>query len=217
MKGLKVALIAYAAIQIIQGLILIIAPEWGGEILGFEEGPAYVQNYLALLGISGILVGVFLMIAARDPARNLLWVKYAIALAILMLAGNVYSLIRDFVTFGQAGIELPLMASSPWPFWCFIPGERQMAVSRRPPTKGETRNPPVTGSAMADIGRHHPNLPEQRFVIPVPGPSSSKSNGSLANSAAMCYDDLTGFSSGYQQSVSFPRYGHGLWMTPTLA
>jgi hypothetical protein len=119
MKGLKIALITYAAIQIVQGLILIIAPQWGGDILGFEKGPAYVQNYLALLGISAIVVGVFLMIAARDPMRNLLWVKYIIVLAVLMLAGNLYSVIRDFVTFSQAGMGIVIENPAGYPSACW--------------------------------------------------------------------------------------------------
>ena len=102
MKGLKVALIIYAAIGILQGLIIIFAPEQGGAMLGYAKGPAYVHNFLALLGLHMIVGGAFLIVAARDPIQNILWVQYAIALAILMVAGNVYSIMRGFVTFNQA-------------------------------------------------------------------------------------------------------------------
>ena len=105
-KGLKVALIIYAAIAIIQGVILISVPEQGGELLGFAKGPAYVYNFLALLSIYMIISGIFLIIAAKDPVKNIRWVQYAIALAILMVVGNVYSIVRDFVTFSQAGVGI---------------------------------------------------------------------------------------------------------------
>jgi len=122
MKGLKVALIIWAAAEILQGLVVIVAPEQGGSMLGFVKSPAYVNNFLALLGLHMIVGGVFLIIAARDPKRNILWVKYAIALVILMVAGNLYSIMRGFVTFNQAGMGLImdslfaviLLALYPW-------------------------------------------------------------------------------------------------------
>jgi len=102
-KSLKAALIIFAALAILQGLILIAIPDQGGAWLGFAKGPAFVYNFLALLGLQMIVGGFFLIIAAKDPIRNILWVQYAIALAILMVAGNGYSILRGYVTFKQAG------------------------------------------------------------------------------------------------------------------
>ena len=99
-------MIIWAAAEILQGLIIILAPEQGGSMLGFAKGPTYVNNFLALLGLHMIVGGTFLIIAARNPIRTILWVQYAIALAVLMVAGNVYSIMRGFVTFGQAGMGI---------------------------------------------------------------------------------------------------------------
>ena len=116
-------LIVWAAIGILLGLGMIFAPEQLGAMQGYEKGPAYVPYFLAMLGISYIVPSVFIIIAAvRDPLRHIMWVQLAISVAILMVAVDVYSIMRGFVTFNQAGMGIiidavffvALMALYPW-------------------------------------------------------------------------------------------------------
>jgi hypothetical protein len=109
-KGLKVAMIVYAAIGILFGLGYIFIPEQLGTMFGYEEGPAYVAAFAATIGVCLISACVFLIIAARDPLRNILWVKYAILFAILSLAAELYSTIRGYIDFSQSGMAIIIHA-----------------------------------------------------------------------------------------------------------
>jgi heme/copper-type cytochrome/quinol oxidase subunit 1 len=73
-KGLKVAMIIWAAIAILVGLAYIFIPRQLGEMGGFEKGPAWVAYILALLGICFVATGVFVIIAAaQSPMKNIMW------------------------------------------------------------------------------------------------------------------------------------------------
>ena len=109
-RGLKVALIVWAALGILLGLGLVFAPEQLGAMQGYEKGPAYVPYMLASLGGCFIAVSVFIIAAARDPLRHITWVKFAILWSILGAVIGLYSVIRGYVDFGQAGMGIILDA-----------------------------------------------------------------------------------------------------------
>ena len=109
-RGLKVVMIVWAAIAILLGLAYIFLPSQLGEMGGFEKGPAWVHYILALLGICFIVSGAFIIIAARDPLKNIRWVQFAIAVAILLVVVAAYSIMRGFVTFEQARMDIILFA-----------------------------------------------------------------------------------------------------------
>ena len=109
-KGLRVAMIIWAAIAILVGLAYIFFPSQLGEMGGFEKGPAWVLYILALLGICYIAIGAFIIRAARDPLKNILWVQFAIAVAILIVVIDAYSIMRGLVTFNQEGGPLIINA-----------------------------------------------------------------------------------------------------------
>ena len=59
-------------------------------MLGFEEGPAYIQYMGALLGLTLIVISIFLIAAARDLLKHIYWVKFAIWWAVSgVLAVNI--------------------------------------------------------------------------------------------------------------------------------
>jgi hypothetical protein len=105
-KGLKIVMIIWAAIAILMGLAFVFFPTQLGEMGGYEKGPAWSPYLHAMLGIAFIAIGAFVIVAARDPLRNIMWVQLVITLAILMVAVEVYSLIRGFVTFEQVGMSI---------------------------------------------------------------------------------------------------------------
>jgi len=120
-RALKVTMIVYAATGILFGMAFILVPRQLGAMLGHESGPAYVAALTAELGVSFISACIFLIIAARDPIKHILWVKYSILFAILMLASSLYSFVIGNLTFNQAGIGImhavfagALLAFYPW-------------------------------------------------------------------------------------------------------
>ena len=121
-KVLRVVMIIWAAIAILLGLVYIFMPTQFADMVGFEHGPISTLYLLGMLGVTFIAIGTFLIIAARDPLKNILWVKFAIAWAILAVAIEAYSIGRGFVSFAQVGTGLiidaifavALLALYPW-------------------------------------------------------------------------------------------------------
>lgn len=107
LKALKVTMIVWAVFHIILGLAFIFIPQRLGEMFGYTtEGPEYMLSFLASLGVAMIAPAVFVIVAARDPIRHILWVKFAILCAILHLVIELYSVIQGYVTFGQAATAI---------------------------------------------------------------------------------------------------------------
>jgi hypothetical protein len=103
-KGLKVAMIIWAAIAILVGLAYIFIPRQLGEMGGFEKGPAWVAYILALLGVCFIASGAFVIVAAvKGPLKHIKWVQFAIVVTILISVVAASSIMRGLVTFGQEG------------------------------------------------------------------------------------------------------------------
>ena len=121
-KPLKVTMIVYAVIGIVSGLAYIFVPRQLAAMFGFEAGPASVAALTAALGVSFVAACIFLIIAARDPLKHILWVKYAIVLAILSLAAQLYSFILGYINLEaaltpiiiHAIIAAALLAFYPW-------------------------------------------------------------------------------------------------------
>ena len=110
LKALKVTMIVWGVLHILLGLAFIFVPEELGEMFGYTaEGPEYMLSFLASLGVGMVVPGIFVIVAARDPVKHILWVKFAILAAVLSLVIELYSVIQDYVTFDQAmmGIILP--------------------------------------------------------------------------------------------------------------
>ncbi|HEX6299767.1 MAG TPA: hypothetical protein VF148_04820 [Acidimicrobiia bacterium] len=89
-KSLKIALATYGIGLTLVGLSYLVLPEEMSELQGAEELSAFLVGTKMVLGASLLAVGVFVVIAARDPIRNILWVRFAIVFALLFVAVSVY-------------------------------------------------------------------------------------------------------------------------------
>ena len=105
-KALKVTMIVWGIIGVLFGLAYILVPYELGQMMGYEEGPAYIGYMLAGLAGGFISISVFIIIAARDPLRHINWVKFAILYCILGVVLGLYSVIRGYVDFSQAGMGI---------------------------------------------------------------------------------------------------------------
>ena len=109
-KALKVVMIVYAVIGILFGLAFIIIPDQMSDwfnVAVFVDFPKYI---LTLLAAQFLVMSVFLIIAARDPIKNILWVKFAIAHALVDALVALYALIRGYGDFSQVGLALIIHA-----------------------------------------------------------------------------------------------------------
>lgn len=122
-KSLKVLLIIWAATGILSGLAMIFIPEQLGAMQGYE---------MAMLGICLIVPSAFLIVAmTRDLLRNILWVQFAIAWAILAVAIGVYSILMGFVTFEQAGMSIIIDGAFAVAFLALYPYRAARGAARR--------------------------------------------------------------------------------------
>ena len=122
LKALKVTMIVWAVLHIVLGLAFIFVPQQLGEMFGYTaEGPEYMLSFLASLGVAMIAPAVFVIVAARDPVKHILWVKFAILCAALNLVIELYSVIQGYVTFGQAAMSIILPAIFTAAFLIFYP------------------------------------------------------------------------------------------------
>ncbi len=89
--------------NILFGLALIFIPQLVAKnIWGFGEITDYVTFIMGGLGICIIAPSVWLIVAARDPLRHIMWVKFGILWMILGVVVQLYSVIQGAVDFSQA-------------------------------------------------------------------------------------------------------------------
>ncbi len=129
MRNLKVALVLFGAIHMVQGLFLIIDPNGLAELMGFiepaEELPQYVPYVMALLGSAFIAAGVWFIIAGLDPLQNINAVRLAILWAGLLLVIQLYTVAQGYVVFGETWTEIALTAIFTVAFLFFYPYRRR--------------------------------------------------------------------------------------------
>jgi len=98
--NLKVALIIYGAIHIVQGIILLVAPERITEFSGFEALGSS-EYFLAIIGGAFIAAGVLFAMTGLDPLQNINGVRFAVLWAALLLIIPLFTLWYDYVDFGH--------------------------------------------------------------------------------------------------------------------
>ncbi len=95
-------MIVYAVIGILFGLTFIFLPSIVAGMFGLDAVPPTTSAIGAVLGASFISACIFLIVAARDPIKNILWVKYVIVFAILSFAAELSNVPRGYEGFDQA-------------------------------------------------------------------------------------------------------------------
>jgi hypothetical protein len=106
MKGLKIAMIAWAVIGILFGLAFLFFPNQMGAGFGLSQVPTYVQYFLALLGNMYIVTSICVILATRDPLKHILWVQLAITGSLMDMIASLVFIIRGSLTFSQGGDNL---------------------------------------------------------------------------------------------------------------
>jgi hypothetical protein len=121
--ALKVVMTIYGAIGAMFGLAYLFVTRQAIAIQGFEGDPsAYLVSNKMVLGTSILVVGIFVIIAARDPIKHILWVKFTIVFATLFLTVALYTGFVIFADLSQAIVGIiihgvsavALLISYPW-------------------------------------------------------------------------------------------------------
>jgi hypothetical protein len=101
-NGLRIATIVWAIGGIIFGLEYIISPEKTVSSFGLETGSFAIPFYLTYLGVAYVAFCVFLIIAARDPLKNILWIQLTMLWSFLDVLVSLSFYLRGEVSLGQA-------------------------------------------------------------------------------------------------------------------
>jgi peptidoglycan/LPS O-acetylase OafA/YrhL len=99
--ALKVVLIVYGAVLLLMGLVGIILPEQISEMFGVEEVNDNIIYMAMAVSVFSLAVGIWILIAARDLLRNIIWVKFSITVAAFSAVLLAYSSIKGYVEFIQ--------------------------------------------------------------------------------------------------------------------
>jgi hypothetical protein len=125
-KPLKVTMIVYGILGILFGLTFIFIPKQMGEWFNAPtiNDPYAINNIhymMASFGLATIAAAVFVIMASRDPIKNILWVKFAIVWALFGVVEVVYGLARGYVDFSQEGVALIIHVIFAALFFAFYP------------------------------------------------------------------------------------------------
>jgi len=105
-KALKVVMIVFGVVEILLGLMLVAMPEQTASPAGAGAGSGFLLYYIVSLGVCLIVPSIFIIIAAQDPLKHINWVKFAIVFCLLGSLAGLYAVIRGYVTFGEAGMQI---------------------------------------------------------------------------------------------------------------
>ena len=99
--ALKVVLIVYGVVLLLMGLVGIILPEQVSRMFGVEEVNDSIIYLAMSVSVFSLVSGIWILVAARDLLRNIIWVKFSITMAGLSAVLLGYSSIKDYIDFMQ--------------------------------------------------------------------------------------------------------------------
>ncbi len=126
MWNLRISMILFGAIQMAEGLIMWVAPSYVINTIGFEinlstDATGFVSYIMAIAGAALIAGGCLFLIGSFNPMKNVNAVRFAILWSALTLAGQIYSIAKDYVSFGHIWWNLVVTAIFLLAFFIFFP------------------------------------------------------------------------------------------------
>lgn len=121
MLNLKMAMVIYGAIHLVQGVFLIIVPDKVVELSGFAVVSDSERYFLALLGSAFIAAAIWFIISGLNPLENIAGVKFAILWSVILFVVQLYTVVKDIVTFGDIWIGIAETAVFAVAFLLFYP------------------------------------------------------------------------------------------------
>jgi hypothetical protein len=101
LRALRVVLIVYGAILLAMGVVGIILPDQVAGMFGVEGVTDDIIYMAMAVSVFSLVSGVWIIVAARDLLRNIIWVKFSITMAGLSAVLLAYSSIRGYIDFLQ--------------------------------------------------------------------------------------------------------------------
>jgi hypothetical protein len=125
LKALKVAMIIYAIAAIAVSVLMIFLPAQFANIFSLDKDDITNANSVEL-GFTFIAFGIFLIIAALNPLKYIIMVKYAVVFAIFCLFSVIYSTAMGYYTLQLALSGIILHAVFAIAFLAFYPWKKSL-------------------------------------------------------------------------------------------
>lgn len=106
LRTLKITMAVFGAVLAIEGILDIVLPGPRAAGIGLGDCASRAPLALAILGTTWLVAGLWIMIAARDPLRHLLWVKFALTLPLGLLLALAGTALRGHVAFRQIAVDI---------------------------------------------------------------------------------------------------------------
>jgi len=109
-----------AVVQFVLGAGFLVAPEGMASLLGLAATPGWANWMFGMMAARFLAFGYGMLVAARDPAGNLSWLRSMVAIQLVDWAVTVKSLLAGAVTLAQVSTAsfLPLVfVALLW--WCW--------------------------------------------------------------------------------------------------
>lgn len=131
MWNLRLSMILYGAIQMAEGIVMWLDPARVASLLGlggfgslYTDAMSFVSYIFALMGATLIAGGFVFIVGSVNPRKNINVVRFAVLWSGLTLAGEIYSMVKGYVTFGTiwsnfvitAVFLLAFLVFFPWPW-----------------------------------------------------------------------------------------------------
>jgi len=111
---------------IIVAIALLFAPTWFFENIG--HFPPFNRHYMGDLGSFILPMGIGLVIASKEPIRNMLVINAVLGASLIHIVNHVYDAIIDHEPLlhwvQDPGALLPLTIALLWAVWVIYKGEK---------------------------------------------------------------------------------------------
>jgi hypothetical protein len=127
MWNLRISMILFGAIQMAEGMVMWIGPRYVIDTIGFNniflsaEANGFVSYIMAIAGAALIAGGCLFLLGSFNPMKNVNAVRFAILWSALTLAGQIYAIMKEYVTFGHIWWNLVVTAIFLLAFLIFFP------------------------------------------------------------------------------------------------
>jgi hypothetical protein len=126
MWNLRISMILFGAIQVAEGLLMWVAPQYVIDTIGFDiylsnTATGLVSYIMVIAGAALISGGCLFLLGSFNPMKNVNAVRFAILWSALTLAGQIYAIMKDYVTFGHIWWNLIVTAIFLVAFFIFFP------------------------------------------------------------------------------------------------
>lgn len=106
--ALKVIMIIFGFVLILEGLLDIIMPAQRASIISSDVNASSVLFYMTILGATWVAAGIWVVAAGRNPSQHINWVKFVITLPVILSIILIFSIMRGYVGLNQVIVDLVL-------------------------------------------------------------------------------------------------------------